>query len=72
MKAVRTLIFFLILSVAVSYGVYSVNSDTIINSSVSDIAGEIGIIAIPVFLVLVFLNAVARMLGKAVKKKPSE
>lgn len=72
MKAVRTLIIFLILSVAISYGVYSVNSDTIINSSASDIAGEIGIIAIPVFLVLVFLNAVAKMLGKAIKKKPSE
>lgn len=70
MKTLRTIFVFLVISLAAGYGVYSVNSDTIISTR-ADMAGEIGVIAIPVFIFLIFIYMVAKAVGKAVKKKPS-
>lgn len=68
MKKLRDIFIMLVISLAVGYGVYSFNANAI-KTSTTDMAGEIGVIAVPVFILLLFLYMVARLLGKAVKKK---
>ncbi|MFY7728119.1 MAG: hypothetical protein ACOVRN_01235 [Flavobacterium sp.] len=72
MKTIRTVLLFAVLSLGVGYGIYSVNSETIVHHSKADELGEIAFMALPVFLLLLFLNGVARMLKRKSNKKPSE
>ena len=69
----KRLLILVVLSLAVSTGIFYINSN-IIKSSWTDTVSEIGILAIPVFIVLSILYYANRAIIKKVRgtiKKPS-
>lgn len=69
MKSLKTIFILLLLSAATSALVFFLNSAETITASTTDVAGEIAVVAIPIFVFLLFIYGVARTLSKIVKKK---
>lgn len=69
MKFLKTIFILLLISVATSAVVFFLNSAETITASTTDVAGEIAVVAIPIFVFLLFIYGVARAVGKTVKKR---
>ena len=68
MKFIKTIFILLLLSVGVSALVFFLNSAETITTSTTDVAGEIAVVAMPIFVFLLFIHLIARAIGKTVKK----
>ena len=67
MKFFKTVIILFLFSTAFSALVYYLNPDTITATPV-DIAGEIVVVAIPIFLLVLFVYVVIKVISKSAKK----
>ena len=68
MKSLKTIFILFLLSVGISAVVFFLNSADTITASATDVAGEIAVVAVPIFVFLIFIYAIARAVGKSVKK----
>jgi hypothetical protein len=66
MKSLKTIFILLLLSSAISAVIYYLTAGTI-TATLTDIIGEIAVVAVPVFIFLLFVYLIARSIGKKVK-----
>lgn len=75
MKTFRRLLVLVVLSLIIATGLFFINSNVIVKSSLLDKIGEIIFLAVPVFIVIAILYYVNKALVRSVKglknKKPS-
>jgi len=69
MKFFKTIFILFLLSAATSAVVFFLNGSETITESPTDVAGEIAIVAIPIFVFLVLIYGIARTIAKTVKKR---
>ncbi|MFP9100116.1 hypothetical protein ACLI09_13785 [Flavobacterium sp. RHBU_24] len=69
MKSFKIIFILFLLSAATSAVVFFLNSAETITSSTTDVVGEIAVVAVPIFIFLLFVYLIVRALGKTLVKR---